>query len=88
MADRAGAGVLLSNGKMIPVTYDLVQTRGLTDSSTEGQVFGDVDDLRAAFMIGRCDLRLESGDLLEAVLLGCSSRGVADIRITAPKGRR
>ena len=88
MANRAGTGVLLSDGKAIPVTYDLVQTPGLTESSTEGQVFGDVDDLRAAFLIGRCDLRLESGDLLEAVLLGCSSRGVADICIAAPKGSR
>jgi hypothetical protein len=50
----------------------------------EGQVFGDVDSLRDAFAIGSCRLLLQNGEAVAAVLLGCSSDGAADIRITEP----
>jgi len=82
MNSTAGTGVLLSEGKEIPVEYDLVPTPGRTEAPIQGQVFGDVDDLRAAYNIGRCGLRLENGDVIQGVITGCSSRGVAEIHIS------
>ena len=78
MNSTAGTGVLLSEGKKIPVEYDLVATPARTDATVQGQLFGDVDDLRAAYNIGRCGLRLENGDVIQGVIAGCSSRGVAE----------
>jgi len=82
MDSTAGTGVLLSDGKELPVGYDLVKMPSQGNAPTEGQVFGDVDDLRAAYAVGRCGLRLENGNVIQGVILGVSSRGVAEIRIT------
>ena len=76
----AGTGVLMSDGKPIPVAYDLIRS---PDGAAEGQVFGEAKALEAAFLVGACTLQLESGAAVKAVLLGCESTGAASIRVAA-----
>ena len=74
---------MLSDGKEIPVMYDLVETSRPGRIKGEGQVFGDIEALIAAYHAGPCRLRLEGGKAVGAYLLDCrSTAGVADIRIT------
>jgi hypothetical protein len=83
MNATAGTGALLSDGKEIPVTYDLVEPSRRGRIKVEGQAFGDTEALGAAYHAGPCVLRLTSRRPVRAYLLDRrSSNGAADIRVT------
>ena len=84
MRSTSGAGVLVSHGKEINVLYDLVQNGPADDAPVIGQIFGEADDLQAAFYASPSLLRLANGHAAQIVLENLESRGVADVRIDGP----
>jgi hypothetical protein len=83
MSNMAGTGLLLSQGREFSVSYDLAQPADQI-APTEGTVFGDTKKLQAAFDLGPCVLRLQSGEEAKVVLLDLLSdkaQGAADFRI-------
>ena len=79
----AGVGVVLANGKAIPVRYDLVEAAASGRVFAEGELGGDAHALSTVF--SPFVQRLETGDAVHAFLADCrSTAGVADIRVTDP----
>jgi hypothetical protein len=84
MKAMAGAGALISRGQEIPVAYDLVQCPERSRYAAEGDVFGDARELIDVFNAGPCELLLETGRAVRAVLVACRLHGAAEVRITGP----
>ncbi len=81
MQRKAGAGVLVSSGREFQVTYDLVESRAGEDQAVRGQVFGNPEELAAAYRSGPASLRLDNGKTARLVLLDCDTHGAADVRL-------
>jgi hypothetical protein len=80
----AGAGTLVAKGRQVPVAYDLVQSPSASRFAAEGDVFGDAGALLEIYNSGPCDLLLETGRAVRAVLVICHLHGAAEVRITGP----
>ena len=81
MKAQAGMGTILCGRTAVEVAYDLVQCPTTSRNAAEGQVFGDADALREAYLSGACSLRLEGGRMARIVMLDCHYSGAADIAV-------